>query len=98
MVDHSSRPPNDKIENSSSHYKGILEELAAEYTILIYGYTKHPSQNNSNQDLDGIFLNNDGTELFLTESKCRGEEKTANKYMGCFTERFSLMYRMKFLL
>lgn len=67
----------------SKKERGILGELATELTFEEYGYSKLPSQNRSNQGLDGVYVDNirQPLHLFLTESKYRAENKTAESYM-----------------
>ena len=68
-------------QNSNRKERGILGELVTDLTFLSLGCVKINGQNLSNQGLDGIFWHPKRKLLILTESKCRSESKSAQKYL-----------------
>ncbi len=73
-------PSNTKKENSDERKQ--IGEIATTLTMFSFGwFTNFPTQNGSNHGLDGAFLHPSGKFLFLTESKCRDENKTATNYL-----------------
>jgi len=75
-------PINIDFKTQDPREKGRLGELATELTMKVFGYHRLPSQNSSNQGFDGVWVDRktDGSWLFLTESKCRNESKSAETY------------------
>ncbi len=69
-------------EKENRDERGRLGELATDLTFMSFGYYKHPSQNESNQGFDGVFVDkSENPELFLTESKCRNQSLAAKKIL-----------------
>lgn len=66
---------------ANSQERGILGEIATELTFTAFNYERLPCQNKSNKGLDGAFFYPQQKWLFLTESKCREESKTAANYL-----------------
>jgi hypothetical protein len=69
-------------KNENDSERGVIGELATEFTMISFGYDKLSSQNNSNQGFDGVFTDQSvNPELFLTESKCWEVSMTAQKIL-----------------
>jgi len=72
---------------------GYLGELSVEMTMISCGYFKRlTSQNNSNQGIDGIYINdNEPPEMFLTESKGQSSSQKQNTaktiFNKCLTDK-----------
>lgn len=60
-----------------------LGELITELTMISFGYKRLSSQNTSDQGFDGVWTDDLTTPrfLFISESKCRNEEKSATLVM-----------------
>ncbi len=67
--------------NKNSQERRNLGELATNMTMVAFGYKKLSSQNNSDQNFDGVYVSNFGEGwLFLTESKCWANKKSAESF------------------
>lgn len=79
-------------QNRNSKERGIIGELATEYTMLSFGYKRFDSKYGHNHGNDGIFtssgnLRATNIEIFITESKARNESKSAEDYMEEFESK-----------
>ena len=68
-------------QSSNNKERGTIGELLTDLTFLSLGFVKINGQNLSGQGLDGIFFHPQSGFLVLTESKCREESKSAQKYL-----------------
>lgn len=70
----------------NNHERGSIGELATRITLFCCGfYEKLPSQDNSGQGIDGVYIQRDKsnalTSLYLTESKCKNASVSPKKIL-----------------
>lgn len=80
--------------------RGKLGELATEFTMIHFAYKRLPSQTNRGSNgFDGVYYNGEsGSEdraLFLTESKCRNEDVSAESYMEWDLSEYVIFKRLE---
>lgn len=71
---------NAQVDNN--YERGLLGELATELSMLSSQYYYHSAKIEGNHGFDGVYIDDsDDPEIFITESKCRSESKSAQKYL-----------------
>lgn len=70
-------------EEASRRTRAAFGELATEMTMLSFGYHGISSKNASDQGFDGVWIDSMTIPkfLFLSESKCQNQKKSAEAYM-----------------
>jgi hypothetical protein len=66
----------------NNYERGVLGELATELTMLSFQYYYNNAKMEYNHGFDGVYIDkSDKPEIFITESKCRSESKSAATYL-----------------
>ncbi len=68
-------------QKENSDERGRIGEVSTILTMFDFGYLALASKYEANHGNDGLFKTRDNGVLFLTESKCRTEKKSASKYL-----------------
>ncbi|MBA4249231.1 MAG: hypothetical protein C0432_00720 [Candidatus Puniceispirillum sp.] len=69
-------------QKANNDERGILGELATELSMLSFQYYCNDAKMGNNHGFDGVYIDDsDDPEIFITESKCRSESKSASAYL-----------------
>ncbi len=69
-------------QKANNDERGVLGELATELSMLSFQYYLNDAKMGNNHGFDGIYIDeSDDPEIFITESKCRSESKSASAYL-----------------